>query len=649
MTPRQPNPHDKENPLPFFSAVGEYNRGCLFGDTDLSATNIGLALHLAHDPDEASGIAVSAMTDISGFGCQIALFFQRDVSNRVLRGSAASLEDGSAGNLSVSRRASLAEDIRGVRISLEDSEDHHLVQTMMTSETMTVAAGDEADLAELLPSSIKQGAKLLLIPSVGERGPVGVMAIGFAEGTETKTDEQVGRLESVAKHLALAIERISDESCQRERVSSFETVRDLTRGILTASNLPDVFHMTTQKATQAIRGGRSYIWTHDEQNHSLSLVAQYVARPADVLDAVLPRFQHLAETCLGQSARLLYPDLRKEKEMNLESFPEPLSAVVVPLLVFGEIVGILAVVDKRTYVGDEPDCFTLEDENILDFLANQTAMAIKNARLSERLKENENKLIENRKMLTESEKMASLGELSAKIAQELRNPIAAIGGFAKRIERELPLDDPSKEDVRILAKEAKRLEEMITQQLEVAEIKPPRRAMRQLNTLVHEAVVMIREELVGQGIFLEETYAREIPDLLLDEDRARKVVLNILRNALEVVKDGDTVRIETLREGDRVLLEIANTGDQPPGNVLEELFVPFGTGRPSGRGLGLAIANQIIREHGGEISIRNEGEWGAIFTISFPIRANQERRKPSNRRRGHDRRSKEAGSDKDVA
>jgi|GEM_PF-3599336 len=638
MTPSQPNSRSQENHLQFISAIGEYSRGCLFGDTDLSAINVSLALHLSHDPDEASGVAVTAMTDLSGFACQLALFFQREESSQILSGRSASLEDGSTGSLCATRRASLTEDLQRVRISIEDNETHHLVQAMMTAETREVTAQDEMDLVEILPSSINPSSKLLLIPAVGQRGPVGVMAIGLPQGIESLTAEQLSRYEGVVKHLALAIERIGDEAGQRERVGAYETIRDLTRGILTASNLPDIFQMTTQRAAQAVRGGRAFLWIHDEANRSLTLAAQYVARPSDLLDAILPRFQYLAETCTEQAGRLLYPDLRGEEEMNLESLPEPLSAVVVPLLVFGEIVGVLAVVDKRTSVGEGSDRFTLEDENILEFLASQTSVAVKNTRLYERLKETEKRLTETQKMLTESEKMAALGELSAKIAQELRDPIAAIGGFAKRIERELPLDDPSKEDVRILVREAKRLEEMVSQQLEVAEIKMPRKAMRQLNTLVHESVVMIREELVGQGIFLEEAYAREMPDLLLDEDRTKKVVLNILRNALDVVKDGDTVRIETLREGDRVLLEIANTGDQPPGNVLEELFMPFSTGRPSGRGLGLAIANQIIREHGGEISIRNEGDWGAIFTISFPIRANQERRRVSNRRGGRDRR-----------
>jgi signal transduction histidine kinase len=649
MTPRQPDPHDKEKPLPIYNAVSEYSRGSLFGDTDLSAIHINLALHLASDPDEACDLAVSALSDLTGFGCTIAAYFHRHEDQNRLRGRVASLEDGSTGKIAAARRASLADDIQDYGLDLGEKSDHPMLKAITTAETTTMLVDQDTDLSDVMPSSIVPMTRLLLIPAVGLKGPVGVLAVSTDTDNDGPDEDRMGRLEGIAKHLGLALERISAEQSMRERLSSYETVKDLSRGIFAASNLPDVFHMTAQKATKAVRGGRAFIWVYEESSGQLSLAAQYVARPSDLLDAVLPRFQVLAETCVQQGGRLLYPDLRQDKEMDLDSLPDPLSAIAVPLYVFGEIVGVLAVVDKYSHFTEENDRFNLEEEGLIDFIGGIAAVAIKNSRLYERLGETERRLQETQKTLIESEKMAALGELSAQIARDLRNPLTAIRGYAKRVERQLPPNNAARDDVRVLALEAQRLEEMIGQQLEVSESGAPRLAMRQLNVLVHESIVMLREEMVGRGVFLEETYARDVPELLLDDERVRKVVLNILRNALEVVQDGDTVRIETLREGDRVLLEIANTGEQQPGLVLDELFVPFGTERSSGKGLGLAIANQIIKEHGGEISIRNEGEWGAIFTISFPVRANQERRKLQNRRAGRERRVRGKGRGKDAA
>ena len=192
-------------------------------------------------------------------------------------------------------------------------------------------------------------------------------------------------------------------------------------------------------------------------------------------------------------------------------------------------------------------------------------------------------------------------------------------------------------------------EDLVVQQIQAAEHPAPRMAMRQITQLIHETVVLVREELMGRGVFLEENYADRVPELLLDGPRLKQALLNILHDSLESVQDGDTIRIEVLREGDRVLLEIANTGRPAAGEIIDKLFVPFQTSGPAGIGLGLSVAQQIIREHGGEVSVRSEGEWGAIFTISLPIRANQERRKLQDRRIARDRRKPKKGRGKDAA
>jgi signal transduction histidine kinase len=222
----------------------------------------------------------------------------------------------------------------------------------------------------------------------------------------------------------------------------------------------------------------------------------------------------------------------------------------------------------------------------------------------------------------------------------MRQPLRAIARFAERFEEELPAEDPAKAEAALVVREVQKLEDLLAREAKKVAAGAPRLAVRQLNEIVHESVLLLREELMGRGVFLEETYSDQIPELLLDGERIRHVMVNILQDSLDAVRDGDTIRIETLRDGDRVLLEVANTGQQAPGEILERLFVPFSVARPAGKGLGLAIAQQIIQEHGGEISVRSEGEWRAIFTVSLPVRENQERRGGKDRRGGRDRRDR---------
>jgi hypothetical protein len=85
--------------------------------------------------------------------------------------------------------------------------------------------------------------------------------------------------------------------------------------------------------------------------------------------------------------------------------------------------------------------------------------------------------------------------------------------------------------------------------------------------------------------------------------------------------------------GDHVALEVATDGEPIPGEMIERLFVPFATSKRAGSGLGLPVALKLVREHGGQIRVRSEGEWGAIFTVVLPIPGNEDRRAGAGDRR----------------
>jgi len=140
--------------------------------------------------------------------------------------------------------------------------------------------------------------------------------------------------------------------------------------------------------------------------------------------------------------------------------------------------------------------------------------------------------------------------------------------------------------------------------------------------------------------------AADLPELLLDRERIQRVVTNMLEGALEAVSVGGRIRIESRRLGASVLLELAHDGPRAPGDLLEQVFVPFASQRPGGPGVGLGVAQQIVREHGGEIRVRSDGEWGMVFSLSLPVFENRDRRSAGagRRRTRADRRSRQPGA-----
>ena len=236
--------------------------------------------------------------------------------------------------------------------------------------------------------------------------------------------------------------------------------------------------------------------------------------------------------------------------------------------------------------------------------------------------------------LKHAERLAVVGERGIQVAQEIRNPIAAITGFARRVLKSVGPEDPNKEFLEIILRETERLERILTEQVSMAQMTRPRLKLQSLNALVQEVLETQSEELVKRRVRLLKRLSPDVPSLLLDNEKMRQVLANVLQYALHQVPSGGRVRVETRSGAGHVQAEVAHDGPKTPGESLDRLFVPFSATRRYGAGVGLAVAYQIVREHGGEIRARSEGDWSSIVTIYLPVRENQDRRGKPDRRGG---------------
>ncbi|HTR96673.1 MAG TPA: ATP-binding protein, partial [Candidatus Acidoferrales bacterium] len=320
-------------------------------------------------------------------------------------------------------------------------------------------------------------------------------------------------------------------------------------------------------------------------------------------------------------------------ELPADVAGEVTSWALLPLAAYGRAAGTLLVwdgLDDRA----ESAGFGRADAEFLAALAALGGLLLEHARGAEALTRAERARVDLASRLRELDRLSSVGELATRVAQEARAPLASITAFARRAQRESAEEDPRREYFEIVAREAERLESMLHQQLEYARLEPARLAMRNLNTIVQEALQRVSETLVQRRVRLLRKLAPDLPELLLDEPRIRRVVENVIGFALESVPVGGRLKVESRRSGDWVAVDVAHDGARGGGELLEQLFVPFagGAGGTGGAGVGLGLARQIVREHGGEVRARGEGEWGAILTFTLPIQANEDRRHARERR-----------------
>jgi len=254
------------------------------------------------------------------------------------------------------------------------------------------------------------------------------------------------------------------------------------------------------------------------------------------------------------------------------------------------------------------------------------------ALLSDRVRAAEARLAELAKHVASNERLAALGAIAARAAEEAQHPLASIGGFARRVHRALPAEDPNREYVEIILREADRLERLLAEHRQFASLSRPRLALESVNQILTGTLTALSDGMVKRRVRLLKKLAPDVPSLLLDAEKIRQVVRNMLEHALEAVPQGGRVKVETRKSQGYVVVEIAS--DAPPlsGDMLEQLFVPFATSRKGGDPVGLALAQQVVQSHGGEIRVRSEGDWGVIFSFTLPVVDNADRRARSDRR-----------------
>lgn len=222
-----------------------------------------------------------------------------------------------------------------------------------------------------------------------------------------------------------------------------------------------------------------------------------------------------------------------------------------------------------------------------------------------------------REKLASAERMAALGEVAAKVAHEIRNPLVSVGGFARRLEKKL--DGDLKGYANIISKEVGRLEDILKEILGfVKEVRLAKETIN-VNTLVEEVILLSQSVAKEKGILFAKELS-ETPLILVDPNRIKEALINIVNNAIQAITERGIITVKTYISEDYVVVEISDTGHGIEEKDLPFIFSPFYTTKASGTGLGLAITNRILEEHKGKIEVSSTLGKGTTFRVFLPIK-----------------------------
>lgn len=243
--------------------------------------------------------------------------------------------------------------------------------------------------------------------------------------------------------------------------------------------------------------------------------------------------------------------------------------------------------------------------------------------MAKALRARERQLDENQQALVRAERLAAIGRISAQITHEVRNPLSSIGLNAEMLQDALAaarFDDAAqgeeaRELVHAVVREADRLAEITEQYLKFARFPKPVLAPEDPNALLASLLDFLEEEHSRAGVTLDRAFASGCPPIMCDAGQIRQALMNLLRNSREALVHGGTIRVETRPLVTQVEIVVSDTGRGIPPAELPRIFDPFFSTKERGTGLGLALTQQIIHEHGGEIRCESELGKGTRFVL----------------------------------
>jgi hypothetical protein len=272
-----------------------------------------------------------------------------------------------------------------------------------------------------------------------------------------------------------------------------------------------------------------------------------------------------------------------------------------------------------------------DDLEMLQLLAATASIAIDNSRLyaelARRLALLETARAEARRSqqaVMRAERLSAIGEMAATVAHDIRNPLVAIGGFARALRSHPASDESAREYLNIILDEVTRLERIVTKVLDSARPAPTVAQPVQINLIVEEAVKLLEGELAKANVKVVMRLDSGLPAIPADSDRILQMVLNLMRNAVQAMPVSGTLSILTLPAGVWVEMRFTDSGHGIAPEIRDRIFSPFFTTKSAGSGLGLTIVNQVDREHGGVLDLQSTVGAGSTFTVKLPLKKNED-------------------------
>jgi signal transduction histidine kinase len=499
-------------------------------------------------------------------------------------------------------------------------------------ERRTVHVEDLQAETEAYPEGSAMARKLghrtmLGVPLLWGGLPLGAFRLRRGK-VEPFSDKQIVLLETFAEHAVIAIEntRLFEEVRARNR--DLAALSEVGRAVSSTLDLKVVLKIIVARAVSLSGTDGGAIFYYREEGGTFEL-GETVGLDTKLVTKLRRLDISAMETGLGEAIAnrlpLQIPDMAERPSNPLRDAALGAglrAALIVPLLGAEGPRGTLVL--QRRKPGDFPRA-TID---LMQSFADQSATALENARLfGEIARTRREQLQQAQAELAHVTRVTTLGELTASIAHEVNQPLAAIITNGETSLRFLGRDPPRIDKVRdalsSMIGDGKRASEIVQRVRALAKKSEPQMARLTVNTLVKETITLVRREIAKHSVALRLEFAPGLPEVLGDRVQLQQVIINLMINSIQAMdaiddRSRELVIHTRLDELGRALVSVQDSGAGiDPANATR-LFDPFFTTKPNGMGMGLSICRTIIEAHGGRLWASGNAGPGATFQFSLP-------------------------------
>jgi PAS domain S-box-containing protein len=459
---------------------------------------------------------------------------------------------------------------------------------------------------------------LIAAPLLVRDEPVGVVVAGDARRHRDFSPSEIDRMAAVANQLAVAIDNARLYSEARLRAEDLAVLLEVGRAVTASLDLGQVLETGAEAVRRLLAARHCVILLVDEEARALKLGGCTRDFPDHLRKLTLSLdVPSITSTAFSERRTMVVPDVSRDEKVvrALSQAVGTTAFLVTPLFQRDRPVGTVLVLET-----ERPRHFTQAEVDRVTAVANQLSVAVENARLYEDLRRSYAELRQAQAQLLAQERLAALGELSAVVAHEVRNPLGVIFNSVGSLRRALRPEGDVRMLLDILQEEADRLNRIVGDLLDFARPAPPAPEAQSLEEALDGAVAAAVAGSNG-AVRVERAIEPGLPPVSMDGHQIRQAFLNVAANAVQAMLRGGTLTVRARREGPWVRVDLEDEGPGIPPEVRRRVFQPFFTTKPSGTGLGLAVVKRIVEAHRGEVAFENLPGKGTRFTIRLPLEA----------------------------